>query len=69
MEYVMLVLLALIVLSLAEAMYFLARDHGKTDTNRVLKALGVRIGLSVLLFLIAIASIMLGLVEPHGIVG
>jgi putative copper export protein len=66
MKYVLVFVLLLIVVSLAEAMFFLARDSGSRDRNRVAKALTVRIGLSVVLFVLALASARYGLIEPHG---
>lgn len=67
MKYLLVVVLLLIVVSLAEAMFFLARDSGSRDKNRVAQALTVRIGLSVVLFLLALAGTRYGLIEPHGI--
>lgn len=68
MKYLLIAVLALIVLTLADAMFYLARDRGDTDRNRVVKALTVRIGLSLLLFALVIVSVALGLVEPRAIV-
>lgn len=67
MKYVLIAVLAVIVLSLADAMFYLARDRGERDKNRVVKALTVRIGLSLLLFLLVILGAFLGLIDPHGI--
>lgn len=67
MKYVLIAVLAIIVLSLADAMFYLARDRGERDRNRVVKALTVRISLSLLLFVLVIVSAFLGLIEPHGI--
>ena len=60
------ILLALIVFSLGEAMFFLARDDGERDRTRMVRALTVRISLSLILFLILIAGYFFGLIEPHG---
>ena len=59
------ILLGLIVFSLAEAMFFLARDDGKRDRTRMVRALTVRISLSLLLFLVLIAGYFFGFIEPH----
>ncbi|HEB59641.1 MAG TPA: twin transmembrane helix small protein [Gammaproteobacteria bacterium] len=60
-----LVALLAIVASLGIAMFTLVRDKGKSD--RVLKALTVRIGLSVALFVALMAAYAAGLITPHGI--
>ncbi len=67
MEYLIVFLLVAVVISLFDAMYYLARDSGQRDRNRVVKALTVRIGLSVLLFLVVAAGALLGLIEPHDV--
>ncbi len=67
MLFKVLVLVALfaIVSSLGIAMFSLVRDKGRSD--RVLKALTVRIGLSVALFVGLMIAYATGLVTPHGI--
>ncbi len=65
MKWLVLFILAVIVLSLAEAMYYLARDSGEASKTRVVKALTVRIALSILLFAVVAASAFFGLIEPH----
>jgi hypothetical protein len=62
-----LLLLGFIVFSLGEGMYFLAKDDGAVDRTRVVKALTVRIALSVALFLLLIVGHFTGLIEPHGL--
>lgn len=60
-----LILLGLIVFSLAEGMYYLAKDDGERDKTRVVRALTIRISLSLVLFVLLIASYFFGLIEPH----
>lgn len=62
-----LLLLGFIVFSLAEGMYFLAKDDGAVDRTRVVKALTVRIALSLALFVLLIVGHFTGLLEPHGL--
>lgn len=57
--------LAFIVFNLGAGLYYMMRDKGGTD--RTLKALSWRIGLSVLLFLLLLLGFATGLIEPHGI--
>ena len=54
-----------IVASLASAMYYLVNDRG--NSSRTLRALTVRIGLSVGLFAFLMILIWLGVIEPHGV--
>ena len=60
-----LVLLGLIFLSLTSALGFLVKDRGQGE--RTVRALTVRIGLSVALFALLILGFATGLIEPHGI--
>ncbi|HEV7490503.1 MAG TPA: twin transmembrane helix small protein [Rhodanobacteraceae bacterium] len=62
---VILILLAAILYNLGAGLYFMMSDKGQTD--RTVKALTWRIGLSVLLILLVIAGILTGLIKPHGI--
>ena len=60
-----LVVFAGILLSLGSAMFYLVRDKG--DSDRTLKALTWRIGLSVALFASLFIAYWLGLIQPHGV--
>jgi hypothetical protein len=60
-------LLGFIVFSLAEGMYFLAKDDGAVDKTRVVRALTVRIALSLTLFALLLAGHFTGLLNPHGL--
>lgn len=62
---VILILLAAILYNLGAGLYFMMTDKGQTD--RTVKALTWRIGLSVLLILLVIAGILTGFIKPHGI--
>jgi len=54
-----------ILLSLGSAMVFLVKDKGQS--NRTVKALSVRIGLSMALFILVMLGIAAGLITPHGV--
>jgi hypothetical protein len=58
--------LGFIVFSLAQGMYFLAKDDGDVDKTRVVRALTVRIVLSLTLFVLLIAGYFFGILQPHG---
>ena len=59
------VFLAAIVYNLGAGLYFMMTDKGQSD--RTLRALTRRIGLSVLLILLVIVGIWLGIIKPHGV--
>jgi cytochrome bd-type quinol oxidase subunit 2 len=54
-----------IVASLGSALFHLAR--GKGDSRKMVRALTVRVGLSVALFILLMGAWALGLISPHGI--
>jgi succinate dehydrogenase/fumarate reductase cytochrome b subunit len=59
--------LLVIVYNLFAGLYYMMTDKGKTD--RTVKALTWRIGLSVALILLVILGIWTGVIEPHGVGG
>lgn len=69
MKLVVLLFLAFIVFSLFQGMYYLAKDHGDRDKTRVVKALTVRITLSLAVFLLLLLGYATGLLEPNSLSG
>jgi hypothetical protein len=61
---ILLVLLA-IVISLGNALFHLSR--GKGDPKKMVRALTVRVGLSVALFILLMLAWYNGLITPHGV--
>ncbi len=55
-----------IVASLGSALLYLVRDEGRS--SRVVRALTVRIGLSVALFILLFVLWGLGVIQPHGVI-
>lgn len=53
-----------IVLSLASGLFYLVADKG--ESKKMVNALSVRVGLSVLLFLLLLLAWSQGLIKPHG---
>jgi hypothetical protein len=51
--------------SLASGLVFLIRDAG--NTKRTVKALTIRIAISLSLFIFLLIAFKLGLIKPHGI--
>jgi hypothetical protein len=69
MKYFIAVGLVLIVTALATAGVFMMRDgrSGKPKSSNMMRALAVRVGLSVLLFLCILLSYWMGWIRPTGI--
>ncbi|MBN9226866.1 MULTISPECIES: twin transmembrane helix small protein [Legionella] len=55
----------IIAASLASGLIFLIRDSG--NSKRTIKALTIRISISVGLFIFLLIAFKLGLIKPHGI--
>jgi hypothetical protein len=64
MRVVVILFLAAIVASLASALVFLFRDEG-VDRARMVKALAVRVGLSIMLFVLLAAGYLSGLIPER----
>lgn len=64
LKVIIVLTLIVIVASLFSALYFLAKD--KTGGERTVKALTIRIGLSITLFLLLMVGYYFGLIgQPH----
>ncbi len=64
-KLIVVLMLLIILASLGQALFSLIRDNG--DSERTIKALTVRIGLSVGLFLLLIIGYATGLITPHSL--
>ncbi|MCC7278403.1 MAG: twin transmembrane helix small protein [Chromatiaceae bacterium] len=62
-----LLILVFIVFSLGQGMFYLAKDDGEEDKTRVVRALTVRIVLSLTLFGLLMLGHFTGLLQPHGV--
>ncbi|HEX3141575.1 MAG TPA: twin transmembrane helix small protein [Rhizobacter sp.] len=69
MKYLIGVALVLILAALASAGVFMMRDgrDGKPKSSNMMRALAVRVGLSVLLFVCILLSYWMGWIKPSGI--
>jgi hypothetical protein len=67
MKFIVILLLLGIVASLGSGLFFLVKDDG--DNKRMVKALTVRITLSVALFLFLLVAWATGLIQPRGSIG
>jgi succinate dehydrogenase/fumarate reductase cytochrome b subunit len=57
--------LVVILYNLGAGLYYMMTDKGQT--NRTVKALTWRIGLSVLLIVLVMIGIATGIIQPHGL--
>lgn len=64
-KVIVVILLGFILLSLSTALFSLLKDKGQSD--RTVKALSVRIGLSIGLLILLLVGNKLGLIQPHGV--
>ncbi|MGV3654197.1 MAG: twin transmembrane helix small protein [Noviherbaspirillum sp.] len=67
MKTIVAIAFILIIASLASALVFLMRDKGKS--NRTVKALAMRVGFSIALFVFILVAYSLGWIQPTGIPG
>lgn len=65
MKVVVVFVLLLIVASLGSAMVYIMRDSGQS--TRSVKALSIRVGLSLLLFAMLFVAYFFGWITPHGL--
>lgn len=65
MKWVIVIAFVLIVGSLASAMVFLIRDRGRT--RNVVRALGLRVGFSIALFLLILFANHMGWIHSTGV--
>jgi hypothetical protein len=64
-KILVLVTLVAIVFSLGSALFHLSR--GKGDPKKMVRALTIRVGLSVALFILLMVAWYNGLISPHGV--
>lgn len=69
MRYLVLLAFVAILGSLGSALYFMMRDgqDGKAKTNNMARALALRVGFSILLFVCILIAWKLGYIRPTGI--
>ncbi|HWU99015.1 MAG TPA: twin transmembrane helix small protein [Oxalicibacterium sp.] len=65
MKILVAVAFILILASLGSALFFLMKDKGKS--NRTVRALAMRVGFSVALFILILIAWRLGYIQPTGI--
>jgi len=65
MNYIILIFFIFIIYSLASALYYMMKDGG--GSTRMVKALTLRVGVSILLFLFILFSFWMGWIKPAGV--
>lgn len=66
-KIIIILFLFIIIGSLFSGLFYLVKDKGASD--RTVKALTVRISLSVLLFVLLMIGMYTGVLQPHGVMG
>jgi len=64
-KIIVLILLAIVLITLGSALYHLISNKG--DSEKLLKSLTWRIGLSVFIFVLLFVGQAVGLITPHGL--
>jgi hypothetical protein len=69
MTYLVLLAFVAIIGSLGAALYYMLRggDDGQTKSKRMARALALRVGFSILLFICVLIACKLGYIQPTGI--
>ncbi|MGH8744762.1 MAG: twin transmembrane helix small protein [Burkholderiales bacterium] len=65
MRIIVLLFIVVILFSLGSALYYLVKDKGQSD--RVVRALTVRITFSIALFILLMLGFYFGLISPQGL--
>ena len=62
-KLIIVILLVFVIVSLFTALYRLNKDD--SDSSLIVKALAVRVGLSILIFVLILIGAKLGIIEPN----
>lgn len=65
MNYIILLFFVFIIYSLGSALYYMMQDGG--GSKRMVKALTIRVGVSIALFLFILFSFWMGWIKPAGV--
>ena len=63
-KILVIIILLMIVASLFQGMYYLTRDDGDKNTERLVRALTIRVALSLLLFAFLMISYLASWIDP-----
>ncbi len=65
MNYIILIFFIFIIYSLASALYYMMKDGD--GSKRMVKALSIRVGISIALFLFILFAFWMGWIKPAGV--
>jgi len=68
-KLIVVVLFVGILASLGSALLALVRNRDTASSERMAKALTLRVGLSIALFVLLFVLFALGVIQPHGVMG
>ena len=66
-KFPIILIFLVIIASLIQGMYYLSKDSGSQNKDRLVRALTLRISLSFVLFFLLLLSYFLGWIQPHGL--
>ena len=66
-KVILITVFLLIIISLGSALYHLVKHKNDASSQKTVRALTFRIGLSVLLFIFVFILVATGIIKPHGI--
>jgi hypothetical protein len=67
MKIIVVIAFILIIASLARALFHLIKHKSSIESEKIMQALTLRSGLSILLFVLLFLAVASGLVKPHGL--
>jgi Protein of unknown function (DUF2909) len=67
MKIIVIIAFIVIVASLARALFHLIKHKSSVDSEKIMQALTLRSGISILLFVLLFLAVASGLVQPHGL--
>ncbi|SJM93742.1 DUF2909 family protein [Crenothrix polyspora] len=67
MKIIVIIAFVVIVASLARALFYLIKHKSSVDSEKIMQALTLRSGISILLFVLLFLAVASGLVQPHGL--
>lgn len=65
-KIIIIIMILIVVGSLGSALFTLLKDSGQ-DSKRTVKALTIRVAVSLIVFMVLIIGYFTGLIQPHGV--
>jgi Protein of unknown function (DUF2909) len=67
MKIFVIIIFILIILSLGNALFHLVKHKSGAESEKIMRALTLRSGISILLFVLLFLAVASGLIQPHGL--